>query len=62
MAEKATIVVESGDFDKFEKVDLDTVKFTLELKPRSVRNFNYILTNYRGVRAEETTRQIRFRD
>jgi hypothetical protein len=50
---------ESGDFDKFEKVDLDTVKFTLELKPRSVRQFSYILTAYRGVRAEETTRQLR---
>jgi len=50
---------ESGDFDKFEKVDLDTVKFTSELKPRSVRNFSYILTTYRGVRTEETTRQLR---
>jgi hypothetical protein len=50
---------ESGDFDKLEKVDLDTVKFTLELKPRSVRQFSYILTAYRGVRAEETTRQLR---
>jgi len=52
---------ESGDFDKFEKVDLDTVKFTLELKPRSVRRFSYVLTGYRGVRAEETTRQLRSR-
>jgi len=52
---------ESGDFDKFEKVDLDTVKFTLEVKPRSVRQFSYILTAYRGVRAEETTRQLRLR-
>ena len=50
---------ESGDFDKFEKLDLDTVKFALELKPHSVRNFNYILTSYRGARAEETTRQLR---
>ena len=53
---------ESGDFDKFDKVDLDTVKLTLELKPRSVRNFSYVLTTYRGIRAEETTRQLRFRD
>jgi len=53
---------ESGDFDKFEKVDLDTVKFTLELKPRSARNFSYVLTTYRGTRAEETTRQLRFRE
>jgi len=50
---------ENGDFDKFEKVDLDTVKFTLELKPRSVRQFSYILTTHRGVRAEEVTRQLR---
>jgi hypothetical protein len=53
---------ESGDFDKFEKVDLDTVKFTSELKPRSVRNFSYILTSYRGIRAEEVTRQLRSRE
>ncbi len=53
---------ESGDFDKFEKVDLDTVKFTSELKPRSVRNFSYILTSYRGIRAEEVTRQLRLQD
>ncbi len=52
---------ESGDFDKYEKVDLDTVKFTLELKPRSVRRFSYVLTGYRGVRAEEAARQLRLR-
>jgi hypothetical protein len=52
---------ESGDFDKFEQVDLDTIKFTLELAPHSVRRFNYVLTAYRGVRAEEATRQLRLR-
>jgi hypothetical protein len=53
---------ESGDFDRYEKVDLDTVKFTLELKPRSVRQFSYVLTGYRGVRAEEATQQLRLGD
>ena len=44
---------ESGDFDKFEKVDLDTVKFTLHLQPRSSRKFEYLLTTYHGTRQEE---------
>jgi hypothetical protein len=55
-------LTKSGEFGDFQQVDLDTVKFTLELKPRSVRQFSYILTAYRGVRAEETTRQLRLRD
>jgi hypothetical protein len=42
----------SGDFGKFEKVDLDTVKFTLFLKPRSKQVFEYTLTTYHGVRQE----------
>jgi hypothetical protein len=46
----------SGDFDEFEKVDLDTVKFTLILEPRSKRKFEYVLTTYNGVRREETSR------
>ncbi len=46
----------SGEFDKFEKVDLDTVKFTLILEPRSKKKFEYILTTYHGVRREETSR------
>jgi hypothetical protein len=46
----------SGDFDEFEKVDLDTVKFTLILEPRSVKKFEYILTTYHGARQEETSR------
>jgi hypothetical protein len=43
----------SGDFDKFEQVDLDTVKFTLTLEPRSTREFGYTLTTYHGTRAEQ---------
>jgi len=46
----------SGEFDKFEKVDLDTVKFTLILEPRSKKKFEYVLTTYHGVRQEETSR------
>jgi len=43
----------SGEFDKFEKVDIDTVKFTLNLKPRSTKKFQYIMTAYRGTRQED---------
>ncbi len=45
---------QSGDFDEFEKVDLDTARFTLLLQPRSVRRFEYILRIYEGSRREET--------
>jgi hypothetical protein len=46
----------SGDFGEFENVDLDTVKFTLVLAPRSTKEFQYVLTTYHGVRQEEWTR------
>jgi len=46
-------IEKSGKFDGFEKVDLDTVKFTLTLKPRSAKKFEYALTTYHGVRQEE---------
>jgi hypothetical protein len=49
-------IQKSGDFDQFEKVDLDTVKFTLVLKPRSKQDFEYTLTTYYGVRQEDSTR------
>ncbi len=38
---------------EFEKEDVDTVKFTLELQPRSKKQFEYVLTTYHGDRAEE---------
>jgi hypothetical protein len=41
---------------EFEKVDLDTIKFTLNLKPRSKQIFEYTLTTYHGVRQEDSTR------
>ena len=44
---------------EFEKVDLDTVKFTLVLEPRSAKEFGYILTTYHGVRQEDWTKAAR---
>jgi hypothetical protein len=41
---------------EFEKVDLDTIKFTLILEPRSKQIFEYTLTTYHGVRQEDSTR------
>jgi len=46
-------LAKSGEFGEFEKVDLDTVKFTLTLEPRSAKKFEYVLTTYQGVRQEE---------
>jgi hypothetical protein len=46
-------LAKNGDFDAYEKVDLDTVKFTLTLAPRSEKVFSYVLTSYHGTRQEE---------
>ena len=46
----------SGDFGAFEKVDMDTVKFTLELKPRSTKKFEYVLRTYHGTREDNWRR------
>jgi hypothetical protein len=43
---------QSGDFGQFEKVDLNTAKFTLDLQPRSVKKFEYVLRTYHGDREE----------
>jgi hypothetical protein len=43
----------SGDFGQFEKVDLDTVKFTLDLQTRSSQTFEYVVRTYHGVRVED---------
>ena len=51
----------NGEFGEFEKVDLDTVKFTLKLEPRSKKEFEYVLTTYHGVRTSdwrETSRLV----
>ncbi len=41
-----------GEPGKYEKVDLDTVKYTLELAPRSEKVFEYVLTKHHGRRAD----------
>ncbi|MDF7799678.1 DUF4139 domain-containing protein [Pontiellaceae bacterium B1224] len=38
----------SGDFGDYEKDDLNTLKFTLELPPESTKTFSYQLTTYHG--------------
>ncbi|MHC4241343.1 MAG: DUF4139 domain-containing protein [Planctomycetota bacterium] len=43
----------SGDFGEFEKVDLDTIKFILELTPRSAKKFEYELRTYHGTREDD---------
>jgi hypothetical protein len=48
-----------GAIDAFEKVDLDTVKFTVELAPRTTKAFEYTLRSYRGVRVEDWQRRSR---
>jgi hypothetical protein len=45
----------SGEFGDYEKVDLDTVKFTLVLQPRSKKQFEYVIGTYHGVRQEDWT-------
>ncbi len=47
----------AGDETDFEKVDLDSVKFTLELTPQSKKTFEYTLTTYQGVRAEDAAKR-----
>jgi len=42
-----------GESGQFEKVDVDTVKFTLTLPPRSAQNFQYTLTSYQGTRTQD---------
>lgn len=43
----------SGDYGDFEKVDLNTVKFTLKLAPNSTKTFEYTLRTYHGSREED---------
>ena len=42
----------AGDFGTYEKDDLNTVEFTLELPPESKKTFTYKLTTYHGVNQE----------
>ncbi len=49
-------LVRTGDVDEFEKVDADTIEFTLLLPAGSQRRFEYTLTTYRGTRREDWSR------
>lgn len=42
-----------GAKDLFEKVDVDTVKYTLTLEAESEKTIEYVLTTYQGVRTEQ---------
>ena len=49
-----------SDAEKYyEKVDLDTVKYTLTLEPGSEKTIEYVVTFYQGVRTEDRTRMQR---
>ena len=39
-----------GDLGEYEKIDLDTVRFTLDLPARSKKKFRYVLTTRHGSR------------
>ncbi len=40
----------------YEKVDLDTVKYTLTMEPQSEKTIEYVVTMYEGTRTEDWTR------
>ena len=54
-------LTKSGDSGQFDKEDLDTVKFTLVLEPRSTKQFQYVVRTYHGQRREnwKATSQLR---
>ena len=45
-------LTKKGDFGRFEKVDLDTVKFVLELAPKTSKSFHYTVTVHYGDRKQ----------
>jgi len=45
-------LTKSGSYGDYEKVDLDTVKFTQKLKPGSKKVFKYTLTTHHGTRID----------
>jgi len=49
----------AGDFDQYEKVDKNSIKFTLTLQPRSSKKFEYVLTTYHGLREEDWNQSSR---
>lgn len=44
-------IVNTGEYGIYEKVDLDTVKYTLTLGPRGTTSFRYTVTTHHGKRA-----------
>ncbi len=46
-------VKRAGDFGAFEKVDMNTIKFTLLLDPHSTKTFTYSVTYHEGERREQ---------
>ncbi|MBI9018631.1 MAG: DUF4139 domain-containing protein [Phycisphaerae bacterium] len=42
-----------GDYGEYEKIDHDTVKYTIELGAESKKVFDYVLTSYNGSRIDE---------
>jgi hypothetical protein len=49
----------SGQIDDFERVDMDTVEFTVSLAPQTRRQFEYAVTTYHGTRTENWTPQTK---
>jgi len=45
-------LVNEGEYGSFEKIDLDTVKYTLQLPAHTNRSFTYKLTIHQGKRAQ----------
>jgi hypothetical protein len=50
---KSWNIEKQGDFGSYEKVDLDTVKFTLELEAQQSKKFTYTLTTHHGQRVQQ---------
>ena len=40
----------------YEKIDMNSVKYTLTLEPQSEKTLEYVLTTYQGVRTEDWTK------
>jgi len=45
-------LTKNGDYGTYKKENLNTVKFTQELKARETKKFRYVLTTYHGQRAD----------
>lgn len=43
---------------EYEKIDLDTIKFTVSLEPKSKRKIEYTVTTYHGVREDDFRQSV----